>query len=279
MFQHIPLNLFSDDMTEAVQPIKLDDEVFTKFLKPLIISEIPKPTSLDANSFNLPIPSTAVTIPNTITTTTTRKYRKYKFNAYIKTSFGTFTKHPKLPSKSSNFPKTNMPSSSNTTDNMPSVERSVYSAMPIVREFSISSNLVTTDPQFTRGNGENDVKETTMTPAEFTINLENLRITTISTTDLTTVSSQILQDKMVTIDQEIETEIKDDRNEDVEEDYEYEDILYISSTSTSTTTTTTTTITTTTTSTTATTTTTTSITAPEVRSVRPRSFLFKKYLF
>ncbi|CAG9537096.1 unnamed protein product [Cercopithifilaria johnstoni] len=246
--------LIEDDMTKAVQEIKLNDEIFTTILNQLIITEIPKTILLDENYFNLSTFTTIPILPTTITTkiisditaNTTDKYKKYKIKAYIENSFRTFTELPKVSPKSLNvadFPNsTDALSSSNTTDNILSFGRNTNSETPIIRHFPTSNNLAITNSEFIESNGENDINPTAMAAVEFTANSRNLQRTTIS------------QENMMVIDEEIDAEIEDEENEDEEDDYEYEDTMYkiptvniiSSSITTLTTTTTTATITTTT---------------------------------
>ncbi|KAK6108057.1 Bacterial protein of unknown function (HtrL_YibB) family protein [Brugia pahangi] len=221
-----------DDITEAVQQIKLDDEVFTKFLKPLILSDISKTTLTDEKFFNLP---TFTVTPTSIPTTskiTSATDKKYKFNAYIKTSL-----RPKLfivnasLSNLLNATKTNLHSNSNTTNGTLLFDKN--SVTPIIRKFSNFSKI---NSQFTKSKEKNDSNKITITTTKFTA---HLRITTISTVNVTIALSRMQQEDNRMIS-----------NEENENDYEYEDILYLRppvATTITTTTMTTTTATTTTT--------------------------------
>ncbi|EFO16792.1 hypothetical protein LOAG_11710 [Loa loa] len=254
-----------DDMTEAMRQIKLGDD-------PSIIAAISKTAfyNLSTSTVTLtPVTTTTAKIISGISTaTTTGKYKKCKFKAYIKTSPDTFTELLKFLAESMNvvdFPnatKTDVISNSNTIDKMLSFGKSAYSKMSIIREFPTPSNFKTTNLQYAESNEESDTNQIVMTSTEFATNLQNSRITTFLAPNPTSVSSQLIQKDMVAIDKETETEAENDESKDEKDDYEYEDILYISPPVTITTTTTTTTSPTITTTTT-TTTTARSISVPE----------------
>ncbi|VDO31214.1 unnamed protein product, partial [Onchocerca flexuosa] len=233
-----------DDMIQAVQQteIKLDDEIFSKFLHPLINSKISKITPLEEKFVNLPTfpttitriatPTTRNTSDATTTITTTRKYKKYKFNAYIKTFSSTHTELPKfLPENLNlaNFPNATkidalLTSKLIATDSVLSHGKSAYSKMPIIREFSTSNNLSTSDPVLIKNNIESDTNQIAMKSTKFIKNLQNLRKATVSMSNLTTVSPHLQQENIVTIDKETETEVEDKEIEE-KEDNEYEDFL------------------------------------------------------
>ncbi|OZC08834.1 hypothetical protein X798_04160 [Onchocerca flexuosa] len=174
-----------DDMIQAVQQteIKLDDEIFSKFLHPLINSKISKITPLE-EKFNLNLAN----FPNAT-----------KIDALLTSKLI-------------------------ATDSVLSHGRSAYSKMPIIREFSTSNNLATSDPVLIKNNIESDTNQIAMKSTKFIKNLQNLRKATVSMSNLTTVSPHLQQENIVTIDKETETEVEDKEIEE-KEDNEYEDFL------------------------------------------------------
>uniref|UniRef100_A0A0R3S5R6 VWFA domain-containing protein n=1 Tax=Elaeophora elaphi TaxID=1147741 RepID=A0A0R3S5R6_9BILA len=198
-------NLIEDDTPEAAHEIKLDDEVFTKSLNPLIITEMPETTLMDVNFHNLPaftatpiLPpiANAEIISNAIIDTTSANDNKYKFNAYIRSSSRTFIQTPKHSPESSNF----------TADNIPSSGRNTNSETATARQFPTFSYLATANSQFDESDGEGNTNQIGMTATEFTTKLQNLRITTVSTPNPIVALLRRVQENMVVLNEKTETE-------------------------------------------------------------------------
>lgn len=157
--------------------IKLDNEIFTKILNPLIITEIPEITLLDTNLNNLPtfnalsnLSNTVTTVSNTVTATTIDKYKKFKFTAYMKNSSLTSTKFPEFLSENLNLTDssdssnlTDILSNSNITNNTLLVGSDITPKIPIIREFSTFSNRATIKPSFIVSNKEDIIDQIAIT--------------------------------------------------------------------------------------------------------------------
>ncbi|MCP9262685.1 hypothetical protein DINM_006043 [Dirofilaria immitis] len=173
--------------------------------KSIEVSTIPKTIHLEGNSVNLLTLTTTITPIAIITTKntsgtanaiTTRKYKKYKLNAFVNISSDTLTELPKfLPE---NFNSTNFANVEKTekfsnskqvaTDSIFSLKESAYLETPVIRDFSSANDSAKTDPLFTRNYVD---KQIDMNTTKFNKNLKKSRLTTISTSNLTTVLSQL----------------------------------------------------------------------------------------